>query len=450
MSDRIEAGKELEFRFSPGLRSFTIILMAVGLLLIAAQLFFPWHKPGHEPGPSPASVPTSSLEQKAPIGSVGEGKAAESSSAKEKEKSEKNEHHAGNPRLFLSLHLALLLALPLALGGLYFVAFNHVSGSIWNITIRRLAEHSVYYLPIVFILMLVVFYGAGDVFHHWVHAPKDDKLIALKSAWLNLSAFIGRNILCFALWLVFGLLFIKKSLAQDKDGEVKRTRSLAKYSAAFLVIFALTYSSNSWDLSMSLEPHWFSTLWALYTFSGLALTIFAALVLWVWYLKKQGYYGASFNENHLHDLSKYIWGHSIFWAYMAVSQYMLIWYAAIPEETAFYRTRVDKGWIYVSFALVFLRFVFPFLLLLKRESKRKFGYMASIAVLILVGQVWDMYWIAYPTLAHGELVLLSWQELGPLAFVIGSYIFVMARSLEKHSLIPRKDPRLEACLHFHQ
>ena len=410
---------ELQFRFPPALKRFTIFLMLLGLLLVAAQILYPWHESGHLPAESSA-------------------KGAEGS------------EHYGNPRLFLSIHLALLLALPLALGGLYFTAFNHVGGSSWNISIRRLAEHSVYYLPVVFVFMLLVFVGSGDVFHHWVHAPEDDKLIAWKSPWLNLASFIGRNIFWMLLWLFFGWVFIKKSLAQDQDGDVKHSRSLAKYSAIFLVVFALTYSFSSWDLSLSLEPHWFSTLWAVYIFSGLVLTIFAALVLWAWYLKGQGYYGKAFNENHLHDLGKYIWGHTIFWAYIAVSQYMLIWYAAIPEETAFYKTRVENGWLYVSFALALIRFVLPFILLLKRESKRKFGYMASIAVLILIGQVWDMYWIAYPTLAHGKLILLSWQEIGPLAFVIGSYIFVLAKALEKHSLIPVKDPRLEACLHFHQ
>lgn len=412
---------ELQFRFSPKLKRFAIFLILLGLLLIAAQVLFPWRLPGHSLEPLSKDSVTS---WKAGV--------------------------YDNPRLFFSIHLAFLLALPLALGGLYFTAFNHVSGSSWNVSVRRLAEHSVYYLPMVFILMLLVFVGSDHVFHHWLHAPKDDKLIAWKSPWLNLPGFIGRNILSMLLWFFFGLVFIKKSLAQDRDGEVKHSRSLAKYSAAFLVFFALTYSFHAWDFSLSLEPHWFSTLWAVYIFSGLALTIFAALALWLWYLKRQGYYGKAFNENHLHDLGKYIWGHSIFWAYIAVSQYMLIWYAAIPEETAFYKTRVEKGWIYVSFGLVLVRFVLPFLLLLKRESKRKFGYMACVSVLVLLGQVWDMYWIAYPSLAHGELIGFSWQEVGPLAFVAGSYIFVLAKALGKHSLIPKKDPRLEACLDFHQ
>ena len=222
-----------------------------------------------------------------------------------------------------------------------------------------------------------------------------------------------------------------------------------------MVFLALSYSVSSWDLSLSLEPHWFSTIWAAYSFSGAVLTIFAALVLWVCYLKSKGYYGEALNENHLHDLGKYIWGHSIFWAYMAVSQYLLIWYAAIPEETVFFKTRTEGNWIYVSFILVMLRFVLPFFLLMKRDAKRSFKLMAWVSVLILVGQFWDVYWIAYPTMIGDgagvdNFIFLSWQELGPLCFVIGTYIFILAKRLSKHNLIPIKDPRLGACLAHHQ
>ncbi len=411
----------LAFVFSPRLMRLCLVLMGLGLFLTALQVFFPWRGEGS----------LSSLEG---LSVASQGEAS----------------HSVNPRLFLSIHLALLLALPLSLGGIYFVAFNHVGGAAWSVTVRRLAEQSFWYLPIVFVLMVIVFIGSGDVFHHWVHAPADDHLIAWKAPWLSLPFFIGRNIVFVLLWLFFGWALWKKSLAQDKDGDLGHTKSMTKYSAIFLVIFCLTYSMNSWDLSLSLEPHWFSTLWAVYIFSGMVLTIFAALILWVYYLKSKGYYGEALNENHLHDLGKYLWGHTIFWAYMAVSQYMLIWYAAIPEETAFFKIRNEGAWFYVSFGLVLVRFVLPFFLLIKRESKRNYTYMALVALLILVGQVWDMYWIAYPTLAKGKFVWFSWQELGPLLFVAGSYIFVIAKCLQKHCLVPRQDPRLEKCLSFHQ
>ncbi len=401
--------KELQFRTTINFRRFALLLAGVGLFSTLLQLVFPWQ---------PATE------------TVGA--------------------HGDYRRLFSSLHLALLMALPLALGGIYFNAFNHLSGAAWSVGLRRIAEHSVWFLPFVFVLMLIVFLGAGDVFHHWVHAPQDDHLIAAKSAWLNLPAFIGRNIALLLVWFFFGWLLWRNSIAQDRDGSIKRTHKMARYSAIFLVVFALSYSASSWDLSMSLEPHWFSTLWAIYIFSGLALTIFAILALWAHFLKSRGYYGQAVNENHLHDLGKFLWGHTIFWAYIAVSQYMLIWYAAIPEETQFFKRRVENGWLYVSMILVLLRFVLPFILLLKREWKRNFRRMTFVALLVLVGQVWDIYWIVYPTLDEGGFVFFSWQELGVLALVAGSYIYIIGKVLERHALIPRNDPRLEECLHFHQ
>ena len=416
MTNQLPQNSQLCFIFSPQLKKLSIVLMVLGLLIILLQILFPWHMPSHVEH-------TDGVEET---------------------------HHV-NPRLFYSIHLALLVAIPLSLGGIYFTSLNHISGAAWSVSVRRLAEHLVWYLPVAFILMaILLFAGMGDVFHHWVQAPKDDHLIAWKAPWLNVNGFVVRNIASVLIWFFFGYLLWKKSIQQDKDGSLGQTRHLAKLSAGFLVLFAITYSVHSWDLSLSLEPHWFSTLWAIYVFSGFVLTVFASLILWVWYLKRNGYYGAALNENHLHDLGKYLWGHSIFWAYIAVSQYMLIWYAAIPEETIFFKTRSEKEWLYVSYGLAMLRFVLPFLLLLKREWKRKFNYMAAMAVLVLMGQIWDIYWIAYPVLANGEFVWLSWQELGPLSFVAGSYIFVIASCLKRYSLIPEKDPRLEKCLNFHQ
>ena len=367
------------------------------------------------------------------------------------------DHGDHDPRLFMSFHLALLVALPLAAGGIYFTAFNHVAGAAWNVTIRRVAENYVWYLPFVFVLMLVVFFfGMGDVFGHWMHAKPDDHLIAHKSAWLDQGSFIGRNILWLVVWFVFGFIFWKRSIKQDEDGSISHTKALARISALFLVVFGVTYSLNSWDLSMSMEPHWFSTMWAVYTFSGLALTVFASLILWAWYLKGSGYFGDSFNENHLHDLGKYLFGHTVFWAYIGICQFLLIWYAHIPEETIFYNIRMYDDqmnyntWGIVSLFLAIIRFVIPFLLLIRRDAKRNFNYLAAMAVFILLGQVLDMYWVAYPTLFHGDFVMFSWRELGPLFIVAGSFILVTGYGISRNSLIPKKDPRLEDCLHWHQ
>ncbi|MCB1173644.1 MAG: hypothetical protein KDK39_08770 [Leptospiraceae bacterium] len=354
-------------------------------------------------------------------------------------------------RMWMSIHLAVLVAFPLGVGGVFFSAISHVAGARWAVTTRRLTENFFWYLAVPLLLMLVVFIGGiGDVFGHWVHAPASDELIAHKSAWLNVPFFIVRNIGIVLVWFLFGFYLWKKSVSQDEDGAVSKSRSMANMSALFLVVFGLSYSAHAFDLGMSLEPHWFSTLFAVYVFSGMALTTFAAIILWVSYLKSLGYFGDSLNENHFHDYGKYLFGFTIFWAYMAISQYMLIWYAGIPEETGFFFVRTEGAWWYATIIMVALRFVLPFFLLLKREVKRNYRYMQFVAVLILIGQVVDMYVLAYPTLDHGHFIMLSWQEVGPLLFVAGAFIIITARALEKAPLVPLKDPRLEDCLHFHQ
>ncbi|MCB1303723.1 MAG: hypothetical protein KDK37_05580 [Leptospiraceae bacterium] len=405
---------KLKFEFPQRLKMISLVLVGIGLALTITQVFVPWH---------------------------GEGG---------------GEH--GNPRLYISILLALLVALPLSLGGIYFTALHHASGAAWSVTVRRIAENYFWFLPFCLIALAVVFVGLGDAYHHWV-GKTEDPVIAWKSAYLNTSFFIGRNTVILILWTLFGFLFWKKSTNQDLDGNVSHTKSMIKWSAGFLVVFCLTLSVNSWDLSMSLEPHWFSTMWAVYIFAGLALTTFASLILWVNYLKGQGLLGNAVNENHIHDMGKYLWGHTIFWGYIMICQYLLIWYGMLPEETIFYHKRmfdvvdgnlVFNTWAIFSLALVVVRFAIPFFALLKRENKRNIKFLSVIAWIVILGQILDMYWVAYPTLQeHGEFVMFSWQEIGTLMLLGGAYIFVVGSALSRKPLVPVKDPKLEECLHMH-
>jgi len=418
--------KALSFQFPAKLRMICITLIVSGLILIGLQVAFPWHPAG-----------------------VAEG-----------------EHGGANARLFLSLHMGLLLAIPLALGGIYFVAFNNLAGAAWCVTIRRIAENYFWYLVVVLALMAVIFLvpgGLGSVFGHWGHAPESDHVLAVKRPWLNPGFFVARNFVIVAVWFIFGFVLWKKSVGQDSDPSISHTRSLAKWSAVFIILFALSYSANSWDMSMSLEPHWFSTMWGPYCYAGLALTAFSSIILWIWYLKGSGYFGETLNENHYHDMGKYMWGHSIFWGYTMICQYLLIWYAHIPEETILYRIRIYtpevgfQPWAIVSLLLVVVRFLVPFFLIIQRKAKRNLNRLALAAAIVLFGQIVDIFWIAYPTLepvGSPGIVLREWyqlwRELGPIAVVLGSFVWVVGSSMARNSLIPKGDPRLEECLHMHQ
>jgi len=398
---------KIKFSFTGKLKAVSLGLIVIGLVLTALHFVFPWH-------------PTAS------------------------------EAH-GNPRFFASILLALTVALPLALGGLYFIAFNYVAGAAWNVTIRRIAENYIWFMPVVLVLMGIVFFGLNDLYHHWTHYEAGkDHLLDVKRPWLNEPFFIIRNIAWVIVWAIFGFIFYKHSTDQDKTGALSHSKKIAFLAPIFLVIFALSYSANSWDLTMSLDPHWFSTMWAPYAWSGLALTAFSSIIMWVWYLKNTGYYGDALNENHYHDLGKYMWGHSIFWAYIAVSQFLLIWYAHIPEETTFYYIRSSNGWKAITVLMVLVRFILPFFLIIKREWKRNINHLGAVAVVVFIGQIIDMYWVIYPTIDGGQFVMFNHYELGPLLLVAGLFIFITGKMLERNALIPVKDPRLEECLHWHQ
>ena len=173
--------------------------------------------------------------------------------------------------------------------------------------------------------------------------------------------------------------------------------------------------------------------------------------------KSSGYFGESLNENHYHDMGKYMWGHSIFWAYCMICQYLLIWYAHIPEETIFYRKRIyDEAvgfqpWAIVSLLMILVRFIVPFFLIIQRKAKRNIKHLGIAAIVVLVGQVIDVYWVLYPTLTpDSSFIMFSWQEIGPLLVVAGSFILITGWALSRNSLIPKGDPRLEECLHWHQ
>lgn len=403
---------KIQFTMNSKIRNIAIGLIGIGIISLILQFIFPWHS--------------------------------------------HSETH-GNPRLFYSLYLGFLVFLPITLGSLFFVSVHHLSGAAWSVTYRRLAETHFWFMPVlIFIFLLLMIFGMDIIFHHWVHAKETDELLKHKSGWLNKPFFLIRNIIIFIIWSIFGWYFWKYSIQQDKDGKFEYTPTLAKISAVFAVFFGITISTTSWDLSMSLEPHWFSTIWAVYIFAGVLLSSFASLAIWSYFLKKAGYYENTLTEDHLHDIGKYLWGTSIFWAYIGIaSQFLLIWYAHIPEETIFFHTRIYNEdltynpWAFISLFLVFIRFILPFFLLIKRKAKRNFQWMAISSFLILVGQITDMYWVLYPTLDHGHFVMFSWQEIGSLILYTGLYILVISYGLTKSKLIPIKDPRLEECLHIH-
>lgn len=336
----------------------------------------------------------------------------------------------------------------LCLGGLFFSAIQHVSKAGWSVNIRRFAESMTSGLPFAAIGALVLLLGARQLYI-WLDPEivQHDKLLLGKSAYLNFPFFVVRLALFFGLWMIFRSKIIGGSIAQDKDHKALHTVKNLAWSVAFLLVFALSYSLFSVDTMMSLQPHWYSTMWGVYCFAGLFQSSIAAIVLITIHVMNKGIVRGYVTEEHLHDLGKFMKAFTVFYAYIGFSQFLLIWYANLPEETIFYLLRSSGGWMAASFSLLFLKFAVPFLLLLPRWAKRNPLHLTMVACLILVMQYVDFHWIVYPNFS--DTWIFSWQELGPIFLFTGLFIWSVTRFLSQNSVIPVGDPRLEESIHHH-
>jgi hypothetical protein len=307
---------------------------------------------------------------------------------------------------------------------------------------------ALFFVPV---LLFAAFNGTFGLFP-WLDPSivEGDHLLEGKAAYLNLPFFSIRALLFFLLWIGFAAFFVKRSLRQDAGGAQEQgTLAMRRLSAPFMLIFALTLTFASFDWLMSLDPHWYSTILGVYVFSGSALAALAAITIAVVWMRRRGMLGDRVvSDEHLYNLGGLLFAFSCFWAYVAFSQYMLIWYGNIPEETVWYAHRLEHGWLGVTLSLIVLRFVLPFFLLLSRDAKMKPALLVCTSVLVLVGQFVDLYWMIMPQL-DGAGPQLGWRELGPTLVMLGALVLYVTRFLSRHRSIPVGDPLLQESREFH-
>lgn len=337
----------------------------------------------------------------------------------------------------------------LAIGGLFFSAVNHVAKAGWIVNVRRFPESMTAFLPVAAVGALVLLFG-GHSLYEWMDKAHvaNDHLLQVKAPYLNTTFFVVRLVIFFGLWLLFQKKIVGESLRQDTSGDVKITERTVGWGIAFLLVFALSFSLFSVDLLMSLQPHWFSTIFGVYCFAGLFQSTMATSILMIIYARRKGLLTGYVDENHLHDLGKYMFAFTVFWAYIAYSQYMLIWYANLPEETIFYLPRVTGSWTFMSAFLLLGKFVIPFLALLPRWAKRSETHLAAVSIWLLIMQYVDLHWLIFPNLTTERVVLgvpeiLIWLGFG------GAFLFTVTRFLSKHPIVPVKDPRQHESMHHH-
>jgi len=382
------------------------------------------------------------------------------------------------------------------LGGLFLVLIEFLTASHWGVSTRRIAEVIMSGAPVVALLALPFIAGVAlgkiNIYDEWqsvsahgehgdehggldlgasvAHAqghgePGDEgaheeehahtsqetalhhEVISKKIGYLNTNGWVARGIGYLVLWSLIALAYFGWSRRQDEDHDPKHTLRMQSLAAPSLILFAGTLSFAAFDWLMSLEAAWFSTIFGVIIFAGSAVSILALTILIGLSLYKRGLVGEAINPEHFHDLGKLMFGFICFWTYVSFSQWMLIWYAGIPEEATWYHRRWADGWQFVAYLLIFGHFVAPFLLLISRVQKRALRWLQVMCFWVILMHIVDIYWFVLPQ-AGGFHVQLA--DVGALLFVGGVFFTYVFWQLGRVPLLPVGDPRLQRSLHHHQ
>ncbi len=337
----------------------------------------------------------------------------------------------------------------IALGGLFFATVQWLTGAMWSAPIRRVTESFTAYLPVALVAFVVLFFGMHDLYV-WTHADhvKGDIILEGKAGYLNVPFFFIRNLVFLGVMWFFSKKLIGNSVAQDANGDFSYTARNRSLAPAFMILFGVLFTMASFDQLMSLDPHWFSTMFGVYCFSGAFYAILALTTILVVQLKRNGALQGIVNENHLHDLGKFMFAFTVFWAYIGFSQFLLIWYANLPEETGYFLNRMHNGWFAVSVFLLVGKFMVPFFLLLPRDAKRNEKMLLAVGAFMLIAQWIDMLWIVQPEL-YREGPRVGWIELGVTALFLGVFGLMVSRFMAKNNIVAIGDPRLAESVHHH-
>jgi len=425
-----------------------IVLFALGLILAMSGGSHAEHNGGH------SSVATQELvasAQQHDAASAGHGAAAP-------------EGHHGSPvwlkRIFTTLWMNNIFFVGAGVIGLFFVAIQYAAMAGWSVGVKRVALAMGTWIPIAGILTLVLwFITKGDVFH-WTHADLyqegGDEIIKKKAPFFFWPLaggsfpifFIFRMVLFFGVWYWFLIQIRKNMLAEDLNGSTSYWHKNQVLSTVFLIFFGVSSSIAAWDWVMSIDTHWFSTMFGWYVFASWWVTGLATITLIVVYLKDAGYLKIV-NSNHLHDLGKFIFAFSIFWTYIWFSQFLLIYYAHIPEETVYFVERMQNSpYSWIFYTNIILNFVLPFLLLMTRDAKRQMSTLKLVCPIIIIGHWFDFFNMVTPGVMQHDGGL-GFLEIGTALIFISIYLLVVLSSLTKLPLFGKNDPMLEESLHHH-
>jgi hypothetical protein len=352
----------------------------------------------------------------------------------------------------------VFLGFPLA--AMLFISVHYLTGSIWSVAVRRVAESFTAYLPVALITFLVLAFGVplfapsgvSQVFV-WsapeaAHATREGYMTVTKGGWLSPGFWLARNFVYFAVWMFFGWRLVRNSLRQDMERGERATKQNTALAGPYVVLFALSVTLAGFDLLMSLEPTWFSTMFGVYCFAGIWQSTLAAIAMVTILLRRQGALDGIVTRAHYHDLGKLLIGFSVFWVYIAFSQLMLIWYGNLPEEVGWMNHRIFTGWGTVGILVGTLRFAIPFFVLLHQRMKENEIVLLAVCVGVLLGQWLDIYWVVLPALSP-ERVVFGWTEIGITMGFLGLFGWRVLSFLSRHPVAPSGDPLYVSSVRFH-
>ncbi len=335
----------------------------------------------------------------------------------------------------------------LAIGAAFFGAIQYITQSGWSAMFKRVPEAMVAYLPFAAVFFLIMYFGMHSLFE-WTHQDviQHDHMLQHKSPYLNETFFFIRVLVFFGIWILMSTLLRKLSLKEDEIGGMDYFVKSELYSKIFIFIIALSFSLFAVDMLMSLEPHWFSTLFAGRSFIAAFMHANSIIALIVIILSKQGYF-KMLNASHLHDFTRYIFMASIVWGYFNFAEFMLIWYGNIPEETVWFVHRWHGAYEVLFFVNIILNWGIPFLVLMPRKSSRSKMIILPVVVVLIIGQYTELYYIIWPaTVGTAKFGLL---EIGSFLGYAGLFSWVVATTLAKASLVPKNHPYLQESIQHH-
>ncbi|SNR85630.1 quinol:cytochrome C oxidoreductase [Flavobacterium sp. ov086] len=457
------------YTFSSKLKTFSFILMAVGILgigygfltapkdiqdvekILAADAHGS-HGAAHE-----ATAETSHHEAaEASHESHEGGEHAKVSAADEHKEHLTHVLHQLQNKPWSALYVACIFFLLLSMGTLAFYAIQQVAQAGWSPVLFRVMQGITAYLPVGSVIFFIILILCGLHFNHifvWLgegvtdpNSANYDKIIAGKAGYLNFGFWIARAAIFLLGWNLYRYQSRKNCLAQDEANDDLYYKKNFKLTAGFLVFFIVSESIMSWDWIMSIDPHWFSTLFGWYVFASFFVSGITAIALVTVYLKSKGYL-EYVNTSHIHDLAKFMFGISVFWTYLWFSQFMLIWYANIPEEVTYFVTRIQL-YNLPFFGAVVMNFVFPLLILINTDFKRLSWVIVMAGVVILLGHYVDFFNMIMPGTV-GDKWFIGVPEIASILFFLGLFIFVVFNALTKAPLLAKRNPFIEESKHFH-